>query len=136
MPNSKRVHYFETSGFSMWPFLRRGDRIVVEEFDPARARPGDIVLYKEQGCQICHRLVEKKTVSGTRVFFVRGDYLPSWKTVAVDQARLAGRVRAIVRGKRVISLQGFWSAAGGRLIVIFFPLAVLFFVGVRKLVKK
>jgi hypothetical protein len=136
MSKSKSTYYFETSGFSMWPFLRQKDRIIIEETDCSSLNPGDMILYTEQGQPACHRLVRKKRFADGFTLFVRGDYLPSWKTVPVVQAQLAGRVRAIVRGKRIIPVKGFLSAALGRCIVIFSPLAILIFVSVRKLVKR
>ena len=116
--------------------MRPHDRIIVEETASSSLRPGDLILFYEQGRPVCHRLVRKSRLSGQFMLFARGDYSPSWKTVKVDQERCAGRVTAIVRGKRIIPAVGFREAAVGRLIVISFPLAMLIFMGLRRLIKK
>ncbi|MFH1191351.1 MAG: S24/S26 family peptidase, partial [Candidatus Omnitrophota bacterium] len=51
--------FFETSGFSMWPFIRPGERLVIKKSPAQDLRAGDIILYRANNQLACHRLVKK-----------------------------------------------------------------------------
>ncbi len=135
MIEAKNKHYFETTGFSMWPFLRQQDRIIVEEATCSDLNSGDLIVYKLEGKSVCHRLVKKRISAGRCFLLTRGDYAPSWKTEKVDPMQVTGRVSTIVRGSRIITVKGAWQTFTGRMIILFFPVVVLTFSSLRKILQ-
>jgi signal peptidase I len=136
MENYRKKQYLETSGFSMWPFLKQDDRVIIEEVNIQELRAGDIVLYNTDNQSVCHRLVGKRSSAGKYFMLTRGDYVPSWKTETIDGAHLKGRVSAIIRGKKIIPLKGIWNAAAGRIIILAFPLVAFAVASAVKILKK
>jgi len=55
--SSGDLFLFETSGFSMWPFIRQGERLLVKRVFPDELRRGDLVLYQQNEKLVCHRLI-------------------------------------------------------------------------------
>ena len=133
---ARNKHYFETQGYSMWPFLRPQDRIIVEKADLRQLCPGELVVYEYDGQSVCHRLVKKIISGGKYLLLTRGDYVPSCKTEKVDQAQVTGRVSAIVRGSRIVSIKGLGYVLTGRMIVLVFPLVALAVSTVEKIIRK
>jgi len=132
----KKKQYFEATGYSMWPFLRQQDRIIVEQNGCADLRPGNVVVYESDGKPLCHRLVRKIISAGKYLLFTRGDYVQSWRTEKVEEEQVVGRVSAIIRGSKIISLRGKWQTVGGRIIVLVFPLVAWFVAALQKIVRK
>lgn len=48
------------SGISMFPFLRRGDSLLVSRADSKEIRVGNIILFYDEGGIYCHRVFSKK----------------------------------------------------------------------------
>jgi len=142
MKASPKKQFLETSGFSMWPFLRLVDRIIVEDVSAKELNPGDIIVYKVDAQPVCHRLVAKRKSAGKYLLFTRGDYVPSWKTERVIEEQLSGRVCGIVRssqnrgGSRLVSLKGAWQAMRAVAIITVFPLVVIILVNISKILRK
>jgi len=90
------------SGYSMNPFLKPGDRLVVKRVPPEYYRVGDIVVlpYPENIYRV-HRLV--KLLPGCRGL-TKGDSLLVWDPGPVTLTRLAGRVEMVVRDRRLIAI--------------------------------
>ena len=60
----------------MHPFIRGGDVLLVEPVDPARLRPGEIILYHRHGTShVIHRLIRRVKRDGRLVFIAQGDNL-------------------------------------------------------------
>ncbi len=136
MTEAKNKHYFEATGYSMWPFLKKHDRIIVEQRGCADLVPGNLVVYQSDGRSICHRLVRKKISAGKYLLLTRGDYVSSWKTEKVDETQVTGRVSAIVREDKIITLQGVWPTISGRIIILAFPPVAWTVAALQKVVKK
>ena len=63
-------------GSSMWPILRSGDGIVVEQKPEDAIRPGDILVFCGQTEKlVAHRLRRIRTDGQTRRYIPRGDFL-------------------------------------------------------------
>ena len=61
---------------SMTPALAAGDVAVVETIEPAQARPGEVVSFRDPSRQqrvVTHRVVAAKSSSGTVTFLTKGD---------------------------------------------------------------
>ncbi len=135
MKASPKKQFLETTGFSMWPFLRQLDRIIVEEATCSELNSGDLIVYKLEGKSVCHRLVKKRISAGRCFLLTRGDYAPSWKTEKVDPMQVIGRVSTIVRGSQIVAVKGIWQTLVGRMIILFFPVVVLTFSSLRKILQ-
>jgi hypothetical protein len=63
------------TGYSMFPTLRPGDRVVVKPIDKGEyPKPGSVVVYDNSGVLVMHRLI--KIIAGTEdkpIFITRGD---------------------------------------------------------------
>ena len=94
---------FETSGYSMEPLLRQGDRIVVAPVPMSELSVGDMVLAEIDGRKVCHRLVGIKQQGGGLVLLLRGDASFSEPDAVSSQAYL-GRVSAIIKPGHTLSL--------------------------------
>ena len=136
MIEAKNKYYFETSGYSMWPFLRPQDRIIVERTGCFDLIPGNLIVFESDGNPVCHRLVKKRMFSGKYWLFTRGDYVTCWKTEKVHEAHVTGRVSAIIRGGEILPLQGIWPTVCGRIIILVFPAVAWTVSGLRKILSK
>jgi signal peptidase I len=136
MNGQTKRHYFETSGFSMWPFLRQKDRIIVEEVPARELISGDIILYKSQDKSTCHRLIKKERSLKGYIFFTRGDYVPSWNTDKVLEEQVLGRVSGFVRLGKLISLRTPRCVLEARVIMFFSPFVAFLFSSLSKLCPK
>ncbi len=106
-------------GYSMWPFLKSGQKILVKKTIGPDFRAGDLILYRVDGQFICHRLVKKENRNGNWLFYCRGD--ASCDKEAINERVVEGKVAAVVFGRKIISLETPWQRL--RAIVILFLLA-------------
>ena len=110
---------FHTKGYSMWPFLLPGRKLVVRKGVPAKGyRKGDLVCYRDsKGENVCHRLVAQKG----GLFYLRGDNAFG-RPERVTAEMLVGRVVAIAGGKKLIDLTIWQRCALNRVILYIAPL--------------
>ena len=112
--------FIESTGFSMWPFLKAGERLVVKKAGEGDLKIGDIILYHSNNQMVCHRLVKKVVCEDGYLFYARGDNsLSSGELVTEDI--LIGKVIGSFKNGRFISLSGGWRHFTNRLIVQFGP---------------
>ena len=97
------------NGYSMYPFLKPGDRLIVSKVSPKSLQVGDIVLVSDlQKRYVVHRLV--KMLSPDKGI-LKGDSLLEPDPEPVDMSTLTGKVIAILRKDRLIPLStGFRSS--------------------------
>jgi hypothetical protein len=93
----------ETSGFSMEPFLRAGERIILRPCLPQDLHPGRLVVYRASEALVCHRLVFKTGRAGACRLYVRGDCSLSWPE-PVPFESMVGVVAAVARRDGKVSL--------------------------------
>ncbi len=95
---------FRARGTSMHPFIRGRDVILVEPVDPARLRPGEIILYhRGDTSHVVHRLVRRVEKDGRLVFIAQGDNkLIADAPILAEQ--VLGRVVGIEREGRRLRL--------------------------------
>jgi hypothetical protein len=115
------------TGVSMRPTLREGDR-VLGDFRPRVPRRGDVLLFRQDGLLIVHRMIGRgRAPDGTRTLIARGDgrlmpdppVRPEHVLGVVVAAERRGEWRGL-RGRRA-RLYGWllalharcWSAIGG-----------------------
>lgn len=112
--------FIEVSGFSMRPFLKTGERLVVKKVPVKDLRRGDIILYKADNQLVCHRLVKKIVSESGYLLYTRGDASPKIGEPITESA-LVGKVTGILRKGGIINFTGKWSYFVNRLIVEFAP---------------
>ncbi len=104
----KELALHETSGWSMAPFLRSGDKIILRACPARELRLGSLVVYRATAILICHRLVFKTESHGVCRLFVRGDASWSWPEMVPGDS-VAGVVAAVARRSGGISLMDRWN---------------------------
>lgn len=60
-------------GYSMYPTLKDGDTARVEKCTPENVKPGDILVFKQHGKFIAHRLIKIDTSQSARMLIAKGD---------------------------------------------------------------
>ncbi len=109
---------FQAYGQSMWPFIRSGDRLLIEPLQSTWPRVGEVVLYQTlHGGLIAHRVVRalpptpalpRKDRGSQEFLHIRGDRL--WAPLErVYPHQLLGRVAAIERDRQQIALAAMWQ---------------------------
>ncbi len=90
------------TGYSMHPFLKPGDRVVVRRVSPENYRVGDIVVLRNsENVYMVHRLI--KLLPKLRGI-TKGDSLLAEDPAPVSLSQLAGRVEMVARGRRLIPI--------------------------------
>jgi len=113
-----QTYYYETSGYSMWPFLLPKERLLVKEGAFAFLRRGDLLLYRAGDQVICHRVVGIDRIAHT--VFVRGD-AAAGKPEVVCLAAIVGRAVGKVRKGRLIRLDTRMQYWQNQLIICVLP---------------
>ncbi|MBN1794895.1 MAG: signal peptidase I [Candidatus Omnitrophica bacterium] len=122
-PEKKAVSFYEASGFSMWPFLKKGERIIIRETPPDELKKGDAILYQRDGAVVCHRVIKKYCGGEGIIFFTRGD-----NSFAAPERVLAsevlGKAIAVKKGKKITSLTSGKNRLIGLCIIATAPFRV------------
>ena len=117
---------FTARGFSMHPFLRDGDTVVVQPVDASQLEPGSVALYRTSLRKlVAHRVIGVNPApdSAESVIIVRGETVSSTRET-VREENLLGQVVSVERGGRVIGLDRGWGRLVQRLSVTCRPLAM------------
>jgi len=126
--------FIKVSGFSMWPFLKTGERLIIKRIPVKDLKIGDIILYKvdnqtlNAGNQtqkteyqlVCHRLVKKIASGSGYLLYTWGDANPKLGEPITEEA-LVGKVTGILKNGHIISFAGRWRCFVNRLMVEFAP---------------
>ncbi len=120
-PHACGMVFYEASGYSMWPFIRQGQRLIVKECRPDSLFPGDVVAYRQGGSLICHRLVGSRACGGKKELLVRGD-MSYAQPDRIDGSCVVGKVVGVMNGTRPVSYGKYPSRALGLIILAVAPL--------------
>lgn len=121
MNKTEDLLFFETSGFSMWPFIRQGEKLVIKKAPVDDLRSGDIILYRANNQLACHRLVKKIRTKDGYLLYARGDNSNS-PSELVTESMFLGKVIGIIKNGKVLSLTNCGQQLVSRLIVVTAPL--------------
>ncbi len=99
---------FKARGWSMYPFIRDGDVLTIQQADPSALRTGDVIFYRiHNNRTVAHRIVSKKYRNNHVMLFVRGDSMfgsDGW----IQSEQIIGQVTSLQRGQKVMRLtRGF-----------------------------
>ena len=106
----------------MWPHLKSQDKVIVKKAAISDLRCGDIILYREAEKLVCHRLIKKVRQDREYLLYSRGDTATSYFTEPVTEEMFQGKVSAIIRNEKIISLEGLGSKISNRMIALSSPL--------------
>lgn len=84
------------SGYSMYPFLRKGDLLTVEPVTMETIKLGDIVVFESGGKWIAHRVIHIRSKADSLGFLLRGDTCIEFDPV-VNKENYIGSVRVFTR---------------------------------------
>ncbi len=116
--------FFQASGWSMWPFLKGKDKLVVKKTDPDALKIGDLVLYGTAKQLICHRLVKKTKTNDQYILYARGD--ASWgRPEPIKQEELLGKVVGVVKKHKITYIDGKKQRLINRIILFSLPIFIL-----------
>lgn len=101
----KQGHSVQTmaSGYSMFPFLRKGDILTVEPIPMNKIKRGDVVVFESEEKWIAHRVIKVDCVEGNIQITTRGDARVSCDPV-INKPNYIGLVSTIERDFKKISL--------------------------------
>ena len=109
----KENKYFalDFTGYSMYPFLKPGDRILARPVQAGQLQVGDIVVAFRHDYFVVHRLVK---LLPRQKGLLKGDSLLKPDPEVTDLSSLSGRVELILRGGRLFTITtGFRSSLKG-----------------------
>lgn len=99
-------------GMSMYPFIRSGDVTVIRAVEWTHLRRGDVIFYERESRLVAHRVMVPP-IDNAAPLIAKGDTLSNFDPPVLRE-QLMGRVEALERGKRSISLvsrKGRWVQA-------------------------
>lgn len=115
------LSFFETTGFSMWPFLRGGEKLIIKRTPIIKLKVGDIIIYRANNQLVCHRLIGKAKERERYMLYARADSSLS-SPEPVTEEMFLGQTVSIIQNDRIISLNGGKRRIINRLIVLVAPL--------------
>jgi len=122
---SQDLIFIDVSGFSMWPFLKPGKKLVVKKVSVGDLKIGDIILYRANSQLVCHRLLKKSTDKNKNLLYTRGDNSGGLLQLVTEEMFL-GKVIGALRNGKMINLAGQKQQFINRLIVEIAPLVTRF----------
>lgn len=84
------------SGYSMYPFLRKGDLLTVEPVPMDKIKRGDVVVFESEDRWIAHRVTKIRSNTEELEFLLRGDTCIEFDPV-VNKENYIGSVRVFTR---------------------------------------
>jgi signal peptidase I len=94
----KNGHAVQTiaSGYSMFPFLRKGDTLTIEPVPMNNIKRGDVVVFESEEKWIAHRVIKIRNNTKGLEFLLRGDTCFQFDPV-VDHENYIGSVSVFTR---------------------------------------
>lgn len=128
--NNRNLFFFDTSGFSMWPFLKGKEKLVIKKIPIQELEAGDIILYKENNQFICHRLIKKTKGKDGYLLYARGDNQANISGLVTEEM-FQGKVIGVFGNGKLVNLE----AVSSKLINRFFVIAGPFFGKASRIIK-
>jgi signal peptidase I len=123
---SQDLVFIETAGFSMWPFIRPGERLIIKKIPIEDLKIGDIILYRKDNQLVCHRLIKRIGDKKGYLLYTRGDNSSQFDSLSEEM--FLGKAIGILKKCKMISLLSWERRFVNRVIVIIAP---LFNIGIR-----
>jgi signal peptidase I len=117
----KDLIFINTTGFSMWPFLRTREKLVIKKICIEDLKVGDIILYRANNQLVLHRLVKKIKDKERCLIYSRGDSSSSPPELVTEQMYL-GKAIGILRNGKMSDLTSWRQYFFNRCIALVAPL--------------
>jgi signal peptidase len=88
------------SGYSMFPFLRKGDLLTVEPVSMDKIKRGDVVVFESEEKWIAHRVIKIRINAEGLEFLLRGDTNLQFDPV-VNSKNYVGAATTYVRNEKI-----------------------------------
>jgi len=108
-------------GYSMFPFLRKGDFLTVEPISMDKIKRGDVVVFESEEKWIAHRVIQINRNSESLEFLMRGDTCVAFD-IPVNQENFIGRVSEFQRLNCQKKLSGICRRLWTKLILVKFSM--------------
>src|SRR5262245_9104933 len=95
-------HVIPISGRSMLPLIQDGDQVLVAHGEVG-IRRGDVVVFRQEGKLVAHRVLRIEPQASGSTFLMKGDN-NFQVDLPVKVEEIVGRVRLIKRGKATIAV--------------------------------
>ncbi len=89
-------------GYSMWPAIRPGDRVMITPAGDRIPAAGEIVALRRDGGFVIHRVLQVSSHGGSTIIITKGDASVRRDEPAAPEA-VAGTVESVIRGERQMS---------------------------------
>jgi signal peptidase I len=121
----RMVYRTALTGRSMWPIIREGDGIVVEQVAEEALRVGDVLVFAGKGARlVAHRLVRRERHGGGWRYVTRGDNGRRLDE-PMEFGAIVGKVVEIDRAGRVVRTAAAGHRLRVRLWLVLRPFAIL-----------
>ena len=127
-------HWVPIEGQSMRPLLRAGDSVLVAHRRDG-IRPGDVVVFRQKGRLVAHRVLRIANGDAGRILLTKGDSVHR-SDAPVSAQEIVGRVVSIQRDGRRIRLDTAGWRAVGWLVAMTTRAAAIPYRWVRALVRR
>jgi len=114
------LSFFETTGFSMWPFLKAGEKLLIRKTPTENLKVGDVIIYRADDQLVCHRLIKKIKQRERYLLYIRGDSSVSWPEPITEEMFL-GKAISIIKNGKIVALNQMKGQLINRLIVLVAP---------------
>lgn len=138
IPNLFGYSPFTIQSNSMYPFLKKGDLIIVRKYNGEEIKKNDVISFfaSEQGVKIIktHRVVDISDEMGVYLYTTKGDNNEVEDDIKITDASIVG----VYNNKKVSKLGyviDFFKSKYGFLFFIIIPLAIIFIKQVIDLFK-
>ena len=117
------------TGYSMFPTLRPGDKVIVKPFPEGEIpKPGSVVVYRDNNSLVIHRMVEIQNNNGEYIFITRGDSRMG-NDLPLGRQKLIGQAVTYKRGEKVQQVK---NIVPGRINYKFNWFALWFYFKIKK----
>ncbi len=107
-------------GYSMFPFLRKGDMVYINKCKTSEYEPGDIVVFKTPEKFIAHRILSINKKGSSLTIISKGDSLIKYDTKVIKE-QLLGKIIRVKRKGNYIDLTSGWSKRKAKIIAFLSP---------------
>ena len=78
---------------SMTGTINKGDVVLYESYKNQEINEGDIIIFKREGMQVVHRIIDVRSVNGEYRYYTKGDYNPEADDGHVTEDQIIGLVK-------------------------------------------
>lgn len=141
IPNNPSIFGFRTFSIitnSMSPILKRGDVILVKEYQISEYKVGDIITFKGMGGEldgkiVTHELVSRSKEDGKNIFYTKGKKNSSLDP-AVYEEQILGKY--VYKFKIFSIIERLMDSTIGFILVILIPLVFIYFFEIKDIINE